>query len=653
MSFQRRLFLLITALMLLILLANFVVGVLNARKYFAAQMQTLSYDAATSLGFSLSTAARDKDQAQIESMVSAMFDSGYYLSIQYADNKGQLIASRARSVDVEGVPTWFTGKLKIPTPGGSAEVSSGWYRLGQVRVVSHPGYVYRDLWRICVEQFWIFVFGVVLAYGLVGIFIRGLLEPLARLESQVNAIAQENFVEESMVPSVPEFRRVVDSMNRMVRKIRFAFDQQLAITQSLRKEAYMDSLTELPNRAEFDARIAAWLSSDRGQGPAAMVLVQLGMLIQVNQKQGREAGDYLLEEMARTLKLHASEHPDMLIGRRSGTDFALFYPGAFPKEAKVLVQALLQELRALPCLSQCDSSTLCVGLAYSMTQQGPQRYLAAVDESLRANQQVSSEFQWSDLDDIESDYRSACEWLPIIESALDNNDLSIVFQPIFLNLSRQVVESSRPVFYEALCRLSESGNSVPAGVFWPLVERFGLSAKVDKCVVEQVLTAISEQQKTRISVNLSIYSLISLEFRNWLALRLAQLTELQRDNLIIEVPESLFRHIDTVLKPTIELIRQNRVQISIDRFGLMTSSMAYLQHFDFSFVKLDRRFVQELFTSVENRFYIRTLVGICNASDVILIAEGVEQEETLVALLDLGVMAYQGYLLGKPSSHFD
>src|SRR5690606_14909401 len=112
-------------------------------------------DTATSLGMTLSHAAREKDIPHIQSMVNVIFDRGYYRSIIYRDLDGRVIVERSRDVVIEGVPEWFIDRIGIPQQSGSAEVVSGWFRLGEVTVTTHPGYAYRDLWRVFKDQLWI------------------------------------------------------------------------------------------------------------------------------------------------------------------------------------------------------------------------------------------------------------------------------------------------------------------------------------------------------------------------------------------------------------------------------------------------------------------------------------------------------------------
>ena len=642
-TFKRRLIFIISALLILMLLANFVVSIYNARLYFSDQMSVLSQDASTSLGFAISTAAKEGDMARVNSMMDAVFDSGYYLSADYVSVEGVTVASRSRDIVIENVPEWFILLVDVPTVEGQAEVVSGWFRLGEVHVAAHPGFAYRELWRLFTEQLWLFGFSVVFAYGAVGLLIRALTRPLDRLEAQVQAIAEEDFVEETIIPAAREFRKVVLAVNYMVRKIRASFEQQLRLIETLRKDACMDPLTELPNRSEFDARLAAWLSSEQGGGPCALLLLSVLRLDRLNNESGRESGDRLLEQLADILKSCVLKREEVIVARRSGSDFAVFVPGVFPREVPEFIAQIAENMEDILRDPEYAQIKVALGGAYSISAHSAQQLLQGADESLRQNQSRPEHWGVVSLDATASEYRSAREWLPVLESAVEGDDLHLFYQPAFLN------GQDTAHHYEVLCRIKDGERYVDAGVFWPLVERFGLYETVDRVVVGRVLTLLRANTLLRLSLNLSAATVKSDEFRAWLDETLGDEAEEVRQRLIIELPERLFRHVDTVVKPFIFIARKHLVEVAIDRFGLMATSMAYIHELDIDIVKLDRRFVHRVADSSENRFYLQTMIGICESCNVTMICEGVEREEDLDVLKSLNAGGFQGFLLGKPS----
>jgi len=223
MTLHSRLIFAVIALILCLLSANMVITLHNARLNIYEQLKVHSQDMATSLGFSLSQAALDKDNVQMTLMIDAIFDRGYYRRIVFRDTTGKAVIDRSLPVVSSEVPDWFIRWLPLPEPGGIAQVSSGWYQLGEIEVISHPGFAYQDMWRSFKEQIWLFLFATVVCYLLLGIGVRLVLRPLKEVEEQADAICRREFRIQEPLPTIPELRNVVLAMNRMVEKLKGMF----------------------------------------------------------------------------------------------------------------------------------------------------------------------------------------------------------------------------------------------------------------------------------------------------------------------------------------------------------------------------------------------------------------------------------------------
>ncbi|MEJ2417136.1 MAG: LapD/MoxY N-terminal periplasmic domain-containing protein [Exilibacterium sp.] len=192
MTLFRQLVIALTVLFTCLLAGNLFVSVYNARSYFYEQMQAHAEDTATFLGFTISRAAQQKDVAMLNSMIDVIFDRGYYRRIAYLDLKGEAVVERERPIQIENVPSWFVSSVELPAPLGRAEVVSGWLQVGELVVEGHPGYAYRDLWRVLKEQLWLFAVSVGLSCALAGLGLRYLLRPLRKLEKQAAADGAEH-----------------------------------------------------------------------------------------------------------------------------------------------------------------------------------------------------------------------------------------------------------------------------------------------------------------------------------------------------------------------------------------------------------------------------------------------------------------------------
>ena len=638
MSFRRRLFLTVTALLIAAMSANFVVSTLSAREHFSAQLNVLAKDAATSLAFSISHAAKQNDIAQIETMIGAVFDSGYYLSINYLDLDGTVKISRTRDVSIEKVPSWFVGLLAVPLSSGAAEVQSGWLRIGEIRVVAHPGYVIRELWRATIDLAWVYSFFLVLSYGLLGLLLTFLMQPLVRLKQQADEIAGDNYFGIYELPKVPEFRGLALAMNRLAERVRDSFARQAALSEGLRQELSLDPVTKLANRNEFDARLASWLESEEGESPATMCLISLKCLPEINKEFGREYADRVLKSVTETLRAQSSEYRYSILGRRSGTDFCLFVPGMFSQEAYSVLQNLKNEIAALPSLVGSGEGALAVGAAFTPMRSDAVALYSGADESLRKQSVNDQDFDVVDLGDgVQS--RTASEWREVLELATEKALFSLVFQ--------RSIGTEKPSF-EVFCRLRNGQELHSAAAFWPLLERFHLHQAMDKLILTRALRLLELHPQLTLSVNVTPASIVDADFSSWL---LEMLRGIQSETLVrltLELRESVFSHYETLNSILLAPLQSLGVLVGVDRFGLSSDVLSKLHQMDLSYVKLDRRFIRDIDQSKDDRFYLKTLQSVCRGAETRLIVEGVERSAQAEILNELGFAYQQGFYYGQP-----
>ncbi len=647
MSLFRQSVLALSLLIATLLIGNLYVSVNNARDYLSQQMQVHAEDAATSLAFSLSRATLDKDEALMGSMVDVIFDRGYYRLIEFRDLDGQAQVNRSLSVDVEGVPAWFVRALVLPEPQGRAEVISGWYRLGELVVVSHPGYAYRDLWRVFVELLQLSFVVALLCFALVGFGLKLLFKPLRQLEQQADAIGRREFPVQETLPRTPELRSIVLAMNRMVLKVKAMFQEQIDLSAKLHRQSWVDSLTQLSNRRDFDARLEALVRSERGGGEAGLMLLQLEGLQALNDLEGRAAGDELLVFVAEVLRRETEAFSESLVARRSGADFSVLLPAMSQQELERLADRIVGQVSL--------RAKVHIGLAHTQVMSLDSELLSLADLALRQAQHRANG-QWlllnaadeAALDRIEGGrpVRSASAWRKYLRQAFDQNLIHLHFQAVY-RVDRTVQH------YEVLSRIEEEdGSLIRAGVFWPMLERFGLALSMDRKVIELLQVQLSNagpasESEVRYCVNLSPASIQNDEFIDHLDSLLTS-SKSFTERVLFELPESCVAANHQAVKKFAELLRERGAALSLDHFGLGARAFNYLQSMPLSCLKVDQSFVHLLNEKADNQFFLRSLVQISRSCDVEIFAEGVETEAEWAQVIDLGLNGGQGYFLAEP-----
>ncbi len=640
MSLQRQLLIAVCILFLLLLLANLAVSVSNTRSYLQEQLAVQTQDTATSLGFNISQAAQAKDTATIETMINAIFDRGFYRRIDYSDLNGSMVVSRENPVVIEGVPDWFIHWLDLPQPLGEAEVVSGWYQLGKVSVVGHPGYAYRDLWRVFKEQLILFLLAAFVAYVLAALALRILLRPLKKVEQQAEAICRKDFSTQPDLPKTTELRRVVTAMNRMVRKVADMFQEQLMLSDSLYRQAHLDGVTGLPNRTEFNARVDAFLSSDQAGGSIAMVLVHLEYLARLNAREGREAGDACLQAVAAALNAQTAEVEGVIVSRRSGSDFCLFVPFLAQAEVEYWVGDLFNVLTNLQWSSASDGIEIFIGVSMGGAYANNTDLLAQADTALRQVQhQGPPAIGWYDQT-TQSAGRGLDDWRRLLQDKLANAEIDFDLQPVF---GRQ----GTLLHMEVLARLYIDGERRPAGMFLAMADRLNLTPAFDRLLLTRLCERFGEAASSPLCVNLSTLSIRDPAFMAWLGGFLQENPWLA-PRLIFELNERAVQISETAVRQFIARVKALGCAVSLDHVGLNGAALHYLQTLGVFYLKVARRFIQDIDVRQDNQFFVRSLVHIAHSCDVLILAEGVESEACWEAGLSLGLDGGQGFAKGAP-----
>jgi len=657
MSLQRRLILVIITLLILLLGANSVVNVYNARVSFYQQLQVHARDTATSLGFTISQAAMAKDTVQVSSMIDVIFDSGYYRRIVYRDLEGKDIVLRQTEPRVSDVPRWFTQLVHLPVASGEATVSSGWFQLGVLQVDSHPDFVYKNLWRSFKEQLWLFLFTVVFCYGLLGLGLKYILRPLKRVEEQAAAITERQFVIQQTIPNIPELRSVVIAMNRMVTKVQTMFAQQLSMNDRLLTQTRTDALTGLPNRRDFDDQVAVYLASGSAASSGALLLVHVSDLEIVNRESGRVAGDTYVQAIGEQIRSELYGYVNSLCSRHRGTDFAIFIPSITREESQQLpkhLNACLQELEwEGKALSIHIGAVFAAQLSRLSDDRDASQKLAlqslmvAADGALNvAIESSGTGIHWQALEEEQphQNLNTVQDWMQWLDEALKPDALTFFYQPVWY-----VIHGNKELlFNELLTHAHHQGEDYTAGFFIPMATRLQKVAHLDTLVTQKLMKE-PQNLPEHICVNLSVAAIADEKFVGQLKADLSAAPSLAK-RLTFELPAASLRFYEAAVRNFAQMIQEAGASFSLHHFGRDTANFSYLQSLPLDYLKIDRSFTHDIVRDEDAQFFVQSLVAIAKSCDVMILAEGVETEAQWEKLLALGIQGGQGYWLGKPQS---
>ena len=396
----------------------------------------------------------------------------------------------------------------------------------------------------------------------------------------------------------------------------------------LRRLAFQDSLTGLPNRPLFEKRIAQTLA---GGAPAVVAFIDLDDFKQVNDSLGHAAGDELLKICGERLR-HALRAEDT-VARLGGDEFAILAPGA---DEQILVERLFDVLAA-PLVLEGKRLHLRASIGIASTETG-EELLRNADLAMYAAKATGSNRYAVFTADMHINAVARLDRREQLERAIENEELVLHYQPIV------DLDLGRVAGFEALVRWQhpERGLLGP-GEFIPLAEETGLIVPLGRWVLREACRQATQWAGAPyLSVNVAG---AQLEQPGFLAEVESALSDggLCPERLMLEVTESSL--VDDLEAERLQALRRLGVRLAIDDFGTGYSSLSYLRKFPMDVLKIDRSFTRD---ACEDSALLNAIVAMGESLGLVLVPEGIEEPEQADALRALGCRLGQGFLFGRP-----
>ncbi|MDT5129517.1 MAG: hypothetical protein QOH54_5161 [Mycobacterium sp.] len=418
--------------------------------------------------------------------------------------------------------------------------------------------------------------------------------------------------------------------------------------------ARTDDLTGLPNRRGFYARAGLLLPAPGHEASAsrslALLVLDLDQFKDVNDSLGHAAGDELLCVIAS--RLNASLRDEDLLVRLGGDEFAVLLPDADAEgatKAAIRLRTAVEEPVLLEGLRVQVTGS--IGIAHSPKHgQDVGTLLRHADIAMyRAKRQQVGYLSYTPEvagDGAPETTRAGMRLLDQLRTAVVKRELCVHYQPKF-DLRSGVV-----VGVEALVRWDhpDRGLLEPAH-FLPAVQQNGLMHAMTMGVLDQALDgAVYLRERgfpMPVAINLFPPSLGELDLPLQIADALSR-RHLSPGLLVVEITEDfLLGSMNRALKVLDELHALG-VRIAIDDFGTGYSALSYLRELPIDEVKLDRSFVAPITVDRRAAAIVRSVINLADTLGLTVVAEGVENDETAVALASYGCNVAQGYFCGRP-----
>ena len=468
---------------------------------------------------------------------------------------------------------------------------------------------------------------------------RGAARPIGKLVAAARRIEDGQYDDPIEVGGSEEFRRLAGTLNAM--------QQRVAEREArIRHQAYHDELTGLPNRAQLEGDLARMLEQADGRACITVLAIHLSNFRELNSSLGHRIGDEVLRAIAKRLtiacrtgervaRLDASRYVMLLTRQHSAADA--------PRLAATIMETVQEPLS----VEQVDVELQARAGLCTSPEQGDtademvRRAEIALHDAAESRERIGRFRAGSD-----DEHRRRLEIMTDLRRAIESNSLQLVFQP------KVAIATRRVTSVEALVRWTHPQlGAISPAEFVPLAEQTGGSRQLTDWVLRTAIRQMAEWHRNDlildVAVNLSAGDIIDTGLGDAI-LRLLAEFRVSATSLVLEITESAVMRDPFTAARNMELLRVAGVRFSIDDFGTGYSSLSQLRKLPVDELKIDRSFVARAHVDADDASIVSSTIELGHNLGLKVVAEGVEEAETLLMLRELGCDYAQGYLISKP-----
>jgi len=439
--------------------------------------------------------------------------------------------------------------------------------------------------------------------------------------------------------------------------------------EQIRRLAYCDSLTGIPNRQAFLENLERELQRSKiGNKKFAVLFMDLDAFKRINDTLGHNVGDHLLKIVSERLRetIRPSDlvsrgdaggddighDPASNLARLGGDEFTILIPDLERVEHALNVAHRVKEAMRRPFLIDGNEIFVTASIGISLFPEDgddSSSLLKYADTAMYHAKNCGKNNAKLYSSSLTMQIMSHVKLEVGLRRALQNDELYLLYQP------QLDVRTSEIVGVEALVRWRHPERGVISPTeFIPLAEETGLIVPIGEWVLRTACNQARAWQRhdrraLRMAVNLSAKQFKD-ENLSQIVLSALDDTGLDPKLLELELTEGTLMDDAKATMATLERLRGIGVYLSIDDFGTGYSSMNYLKRFDVRALKIDRSFICGLPQDSENAAITRAIIAMAHGLKMAVVAEGVETDEQLVLLEEYGCDMVQGYFLGHPST---
>ena len=427
--------------------------------------------------------------------------------------------------------------------------------------------------------------------------------------------------------------------------------EKLRTKRQLLHDAFHDGLTGLPNRTLFLKHLHLAMERSRREATGCAVLyLDCDRFKLFNDSMGHEAGDQLLRQISK--RFQAAMRPGDLIARFEGDEFTILLDNLDAENGALKMADLMHEATREPFVLGGNELVVSVTIGISIGGAGQQSGEEMIREAAIAMSAAKAKGPGQTQVYNADAHRSAGRRLIIeteMRAALERGEFELHYQPI-VNLRTGGLAA-----FESLIRWRHPARGlISPAEFIPVAEENGFIVQLGQWTIEESCRQLREWQDTyasarslSMSVNLSCKQFLEPDLVDKLEAAFSS-TGLDPGFLKLEITESHIMENSELAVSLLEQLHLLGSELCLDDFGTGYSSLSYLHRLPVNYLKIDRSFVGSMTENPVNSEIVQTVISLAKSLRLRVVAEGVETEEQLYRLAELGCDFGQGYFLSRP-----
>ncbi len=423
---------------------------------------------------------------------------------------------------------------------------------------------------------------------------------------------------------------------------------QVALRQQVAHLTFHDGLTGLPNRAYLEERTRDLLADTAAARRIGVVFLDLDRFTAVNDSVGHGAGDLVLAQAARRLRVVVPGHDT--VARWGSDEFSVLVEDAGSvAEVAEVAERLAVAVAAEPFQAGGQQIALTASVGVALAESGPDSspglVLRNADVAMARAKEAGGDRVEIYAAHMHADVVRRLEIVSDLQRAVTNGELTLQYQPIMELATSQVTGA------EALVRWWRGGQDVAPREFLGTAEESGLIVPIGEWVLREACVQGAAWRRHSadfgVCVNLSARQITAPLFTARVAAILAE-TGLPPASLTVEVNERVLVEADDLIVDRLAELNRLGIRMAIDDFGTGYASLANLRQLPLDTIKIDPSFVAGLGQDETLTLLTRTVVHVGRELGLRVIAEGIEHARQLAALREMGCGYGQGFLVARP-----